>query len=108
MFAYTGDQRACLNKRSWQKLVPEVDVSAWGEKIFLRGSIHGVPAKLHFGQGRTEGVNMVGKDSLSAAKLMLIADYNLEGCLLLESTDTTQGQVARVACYWYLTRQLPH
>lgn len=92
MFADTGGRNACLNKKSWQKLAPEVDISAWGEGSFLRGSIQGVPAKLHYGQGQTEGVNMVGKDWLSAAKLMLIAD-NLDGCLLLVSTDTTRARL---------------
>ena len=36
---------------------------------------------------------MVGKDWLSAAKLMLVADYNLEGCLLLVSDDTTRARL---------------
>lgn len=93
VFVETGGQKACLNKKSWQKPAPEVDVSTWGKNKFLRGSIHGVPAKLHFGQGPSEGVNMVRKDWLSAAELMLIADYNMEGCLLLEPTDTTRARL---------------
>ena len=93
MFADTKGQKACLNKKSWEKLAPNVDVSTWDEGTFLRGSIHGVPAKLYYGQGQTEGVNMVGKDWLSAAKLMLIADYSLDGCLLLASNDSNRAQL---------------
>ena len=89
MFVDTGGQKACLNKTSWQKLVPGVEVSHWGENTFLRGTVHGLPAKLHLGQDQTEGVNMVGKDWLSEGKLMLVADYNMEGCLLLVSDDIT-------------------
>ena len=89
MFVDTGGQKACLNKTSWQLLAPGVDVLHWGDNDFLRGSIHGVSAKLYRGQGKAEGVNMVGQEWLSAAKSILIADYNMDGCLLLPSDSTT-------------------
>ena len=92
MFVDTGGQKACLNKASWQKLAPGIDVSHWGENKFLKGIVHGVPAKLHFGQDQTEGVNMVGKDWLVDGKLVFAADYNIEGCLLLESDENTRSR----------------
>ena len=92
MFVDTGGQKACLNKTSWQKLAPTVDVSHWGESDFLKGTVHGFPAKLYLGQNQTEGVNMVGKHWMSEAKLMLVADYNMEGCLLLISDHTTRSR----------------
>ena len=91
VFVDTGGQVACLNRKSWEKLVPSVDTSHWEERQFLRGKIHGVSAKLHLGQGQTEGVNMVGKDWLSDAKLILIADYSMDGCVLLESDKATRA-----------------
>ena len=90
VFVDTGGRKACLNKASWQKLTPGVDVSHWGESAFLRGSIHGLPAKLYVGQDQTAGVKVVGKDRLSQGKLMLLADYNMEGCLLLVSDEITR------------------
>lgn len=79
MFVNTGGQKAYLDKMCWQILAPDVDVSDWGEGKFLRGTVHGVACKLHYGQSQTEGVNMVGQDWLSGAKAMLIADYNVVG-----------------------------
>ena len=92
MFVNTGGQRAYLNKTSWQILAPGVDVSHWGEGTFLRGSVHGVACKLHCGQGQTEGVNMVGQDWLSGAQLLVIADYHMDGCLLLLSDEATRSR----------------
>ena len=87
----TGGQVVCLNRKSWEKLAPGVDTSHWQERQFLRGKIHGVSAKLHLGQGQTEGVNMVGKDWLSEAKLILIVDYSMDGCVLLEYDSATRA-----------------
>lgn len=83
IFVDTRGQVACLNRKSWEKLAPGVDTSHWQERQFLRGKIHGVSAKLHLGQGQTEGVNMVGKDWLSEAKLILIVDYSMDGCVFV-------------------------
>ena len=92
MFVDTGGQKACLNKVSWQKLAPGVDVSHWGEDKFARAAVHGLPAKLYLGQDQTDGVNKVGKDWLRAGKLMLVADYNTDRCLLLVSDESTQAR----------------
>ena len=93
MFVNTGGQKACLNKASWQKLAPGVDVLHWGESSFLRGTVHGVPAKLYLAQDQTEGVNMVGKDWLLEGKLLIAADYSMEGFLLLLSKDTARSRL---------------
>lgn len=90
MFVDSGGRKACLNKASWQKLAPGVDVSHRGESTFLRGTIHGLPAKLHLGQDQTAGVNVVGKDWLSEGKLILVTDYNMDGCWLLVSDEITR------------------
>lgn len=74
-----------LNVTSWQKLAPGLDVTAWGERTHLNGSVHGVETKIHLGTGCLEGVNSVGKDWFSAGKLVLVADYAGEGCLLMKS-----------------------
>lgn len=91
IFVDTAGQKACLNRKSWSKLAPGVDFSHWNERQFVRGNIHGVSAKLHVAQGQTEGVNMVGKDWLSEAKLIFIADYCLDGRLLLKSDQATRA-----------------
>ena len=92
MFVVPGGRKTCLNKASWQKLAPGVEVSQWGESIFLRGTIHGLPAKLHVGQDQSAGINVVGKDWLSQGKLMLVTDYNMDGCLLLVSDEITRSR----------------
>ena len=89
MFVDTDGQTACLNKVSWKELAPEVDVSLWGKRRSLLGKIHGVEAQIHFGQGRTQGVNMVGDQWLCKAGLILIADYRGLGCVLIKSSDET-------------------
>ncbi len=92
MFVDTGRRKACLNKASLQKLAPGVDVLHWGESTFLRGTVHGLPAKLHVGQDQTAGVNVLGKDWLSEGKLMLVTDYNMDGCLLLVSDEISRSR----------------
>ncbi len=92
IFVDTGGQKTSLNKTSWQKLAPGVDVTHRGDNVFLRGTVHGVPTRLHFSQERTEGVNMVGQDWLMEGKLMLVADYNMDGCLVLVSDDITRSR----------------
>lgn len=96
VFVDTGGRKACLNKASWRKLTPGVDVSHLGESAFLRGSVHGLPAKLYVGQDQTAGVKVVGKDWLSQGKLMLLADYNMEGCLLLVSDEITRSRFPKL------------
>lgn len=92
MFVDTGGRKACLNKASWQKLAPGVDVLHWGESTFLRGTVHGLPAKLHVGRDQTAGVNVLGNDWLSEGKLMLVTDYNMDGCLLLVSDEISRSR----------------
>ena len=91
MFVDIRGQKACLNKVSWQKLAPRVDVSHWGESNFAIATVHGLPAE-KLGQGQTDGVNMVGRDWLRAGKLMLLADYNADRSLLMVSDDTPQAR----------------
>ena len=89
IFVNTGGQ-ACLNKVSWQALAPNVDVSSWEERKYLFGTIHGIDAQVHFGQGRTAGVNMVGIQWLSRAGLILIAGFARLGCALVKSDEQSR------------------
>lgn len=93
MFVDTSRQNACLNTKSWTKLAPEVDTSSWGERQYLTCKVHGVEAELQLGQNQTAGVNMVGKDWLSAAKVILVADYALAGCVLLKSDEALRSLI---------------
>ncbi len=86
----TGGQTACLNKVSWKALAPDVDLTCWDTTDSLPGKIHGVHARIHFGQNATQGLNMVGHEWLRQAGLILIADYRGMGCVLLESTAEAQ------------------
>ena len=85
MFVDTRGIITTLNATSWKLLAPTVDVSTWTDTTHLLGSVHGTDAKIHLGTGRLEGVNSVGMDWLSAAKLVLLVDYRGEGCMLLPS-----------------------
>lgn len=87
IFVDTGGQIACLNEISWKELAPSVDVTCWGKTRSMLGKIHGVEAQIHFGQGHTKGVNMVGDQWLCKAGLILIADYRGLGCVLIRSSD---------------------
>ncbi len=80
-------------------------IDYWGESTFLRGTVHGLPAKLHVGQDQTAGVNVEGKDWLSEGKLMLLTDYNMEGCLLLVSDEITRSRFPKLPVIgaWWLT-----
>lgn len=91
MFVDTGGQTVCLNRTSWKALAPHVNVTGWGERKSMFGTVHGVPdTEIHYGQGRTAGVNMVGCQWLSQAKLILVADYVRRGCVLVKSDESSR------------------
>ncbi|KAK9805717.1 hypothetical protein WJX73_001858 [Symbiochloris irregularis] len=90
MFVDTGGRSACLNEVSWEALAPGINLTEWNERIFKIVQIQGVQTELYLGMGRTSGVNAVGCEWLSRARLILVADYSHRGCILIKSDEATR------------------
>ena len=93
VFVNTGGVNASLNLAAWKILASTMDVSVWDERTFSRGKVHGLKTDLYLFHGNLQGVITTGKEWLSAASVMLVVDYEVDGCLLLLSDEELRGKL---------------
>lgn len=86
IFVDTGAQETYLNETTMRLLLPPgIDYSVWSPNTTALMKVHGIELPVKLGIGQSLGCNIVGREWLSRAGAVLVADYKRNGCVVLKA-----------------------